>query len=55
MLERELDAERVVLEGYGHTAQRPPGFNDVLADFVDRASAAESPGQTSPRSHKKAL
>ena len=39
-LERELDAERVVLEGYGHIAQRHPGFNEALADFVDRASAS---------------
>ena len=39
-LERELDAERVVLTGYGHTVQRHPGFNAVLADFVDRASAS---------------
>jgi len=38
-LERTLAAERVVLAGYGHTAQRHPGFNDVLVDFVERASA----------------
>ena len=38
-LERELNAERVVLEGYGHTVQRHPGFNDALADFVNRAAA----------------
>lgn len=41
VLEREIDAERVVLEGYGHTVQRHPGFNEVLADFVDRARASE--------------
>ncbi len=40
VLERELAAERVVLEGFGHTAQRHPGFNDVLVDFVERAAAA---------------
>ena len=39
-LERELPAERVVLEGYGHSVQRHPDFNDVLADFVARASTA---------------
>jgi pimeloyl-ACP methyl ester carboxylesterase len=38
VLERELDAARVVLPGYGHVAQRHPDFNDVLADFVERAS-----------------
>src|SRR5262245_49595898 len=40
VLERELGAERVVLPGYGHVAQRHPDFNAILADFVDRASAA---------------
>ncbi|HEU4973319.1 MAG TPA: alpha/beta hydrolase [Gaiellaceae bacterium] len=40
VLERELRAERVVLPGYGHAVQRHPEFNDVLADFVDRASGA---------------
>jgi pimeloyl-ACP methyl ester carboxylesterase len=39
-LERELDAERVVLAGYGHTVQRHPQFNAALAAFVDRASAS---------------
>ncbi len=39
VLERELDAERIVLEGYGHTPQRHPRFNAALADFVDRASS----------------
>ena len=39
VLERELPAERVVLPGYGHVVQRHPAFNDVLADFVDRAAA----------------
>jgi pimeloyl-ACP methyl ester carboxylesterase len=38
VLEHELRAERVVLPGYGHVVQRHPDFNDVLADFVLRAS-----------------
>jgi len=38
VLEERLAAERVVLEGYGHTVQRHPDFNDRLVDFVDRAS-----------------
>jgi pimeloyl-ACP methyl ester carboxylesterase len=38
VLERELPAERVVLPGYGHVAQRHPEFNDRLADFVRRAT-----------------
>jgi pimeloyl-ACP methyl ester carboxylesterase len=37
VLERRLSAERVVLPGYGHVVQRHPDFNDVLADFVERA------------------
>jgi len=37
VLERDLDAERVVLEGYGHTVQRHPRFNATLAALVDRA------------------
>jgi pimeloyl-ACP methyl ester carboxylesterase len=39
-LERDLSAERAVFPGYGHTAQRHPGFNVALADFVERAAAA---------------
>jgi pimeloyl-ACP methyl ester carboxylesterase len=38
VLERELPAERVVLEGSGHTVQRHPEFNERLADFVERAT-----------------
>jgi pimeloyl-ACP methyl ester carboxylesterase len=38
VLERELRAERVVLPGHGHSAQRHQDFNAVLADFVDRAA-----------------
>jgi pimeloyl-ACP methyl ester carboxylesterase len=37
-LERELRAERLVLQGYGHSAQRNPRFNEALADFVERAA-----------------
>lgn len=37
-LERELGAERLVLPGYGHAAQRHPEFNDRLAEFVERAA-----------------
>jgi pimeloyl-ACP methyl ester carboxylesterase len=39
VLERELGAERTVLPGYGHTAQRHPEFNAVLTDFVERAAS----------------
>lgn len=39
VLERELGAERAVLPGFGHTVQRHPEFNDLLADFVERATA----------------
>ena len=41
-LERELEAERVVLPGYGHAAQRHPDFNAHLADFIERATASSS-------------
>ena len=40
-LERELDAQRVVLPGHGHSVARHPDFNAVLATFVQRASAAD--------------
>jgi pimeloyl-ACP methyl ester carboxylesterase len=42
VLERELRAQRIVLPGYGHAAQRHPTFNAVLADFVARASTSEA-------------
>jgi pimeloyl-ACP methyl ester carboxylesterase len=45
-LEAGLDAERLVLPGYGHAPQRHPGFNDALASFVDRAVAGRSPAPT---------
>jgi pimeloyl-ACP methyl ester carboxylesterase len=39
VLERTLDAERVVLPGAGHSVPRlGQPFNDVLADFVTRSS-----------------
>ena len=38
VLERDLDAERVVLPGAGHAVQRAPGFNETLADFLERAA-----------------
>jgi pimeloyl-ACP methyl ester carboxylesterase len=38
VLQERLPAQRVVLEGFGHTVQRHPDFNDRLADFVERAS-----------------
>jgi len=38
VLEERLDAERAVLPGMGHAPQNlGPPFNDVLADFVQRA------------------
>ena len=42
VLVERLGAERLVLPGYGHTAQRHPDFNERLGDFVTRA---ETPGR----------
>jgi pimeloyl-ACP methyl ester carboxylesterase len=39
VLERQLHAGRLVLTGYGHTAQRHPSFNARLAEFVESAAA----------------
>jgi pimeloyl-ACP methyl ester carboxylesterase len=39
VLEARLPAERLVLEGSGHTVQRHPDFNACLADFVERAAS----------------
>ncbi len=39
VLERELQAERVVLGGFGHSVQRHPDFNRILAKFAERAAA----------------
>jgi pimeloyl-ACP methyl ester carboxylesterase len=36
-LERELRAERAVVRGAGHSAQRAPSFNDALVAFLERA------------------
>jgi pimeloyl-ACP methyl ester carboxylesterase len=40
VLEARLRAERVVLPGAGHNPQLLPAFNDVLEDFLLRASTA---------------
>ena len=37
-LEAGLEAERAVVEGAGHSIPRAPGFNDVLLDFLARAT-----------------
>ena len=39
VLEERLGAERAVVPGAGHSCQRAPGFNAVLADFLERADA----------------
>ncbi|TMK95757.1 MAG: alpha/beta hydrolase [Actinobacteria bacterium] len=38
VLERRLGAERAVLPGAAHNAQRAPGFNDLLVSFVERSA-----------------
>jgi pimeloyl-ACP methyl ester carboxylesterase len=38
VLETRLGAERAVLPGAAHAAQRAPGFNEQLVDFVSRAA-----------------
>ncbi len=43
VLVERLGAEHRVLPGYGHAAQRHPAFNDVLADFVERAARLPTP------------
>src|SRR6188768_4218266 len=40
VLERELDAERLVVRGHGHNPQLSPAFTHALLDFVGRAAAA---------------
>ena len=42
VLEERLAAERVVVPGAGHNPQRAEGFNDVLEDFLRRASSSAS-------------
>ena len=39
VLERELDAERVVIPGHGHNPQLSPAFTSALRDVVARAAA----------------
>lgn len=39
VLRDRLGAELRALPGYGHAAQRHPGFNDLLSSFVARAAA----------------
>jgi len=41
VLERELQAERVVVGGHGHNPQLPPAFTDALLDFVARAASRQ--------------
>jgi pimeloyl-ACP methyl ester carboxylesterase len=40
VLERRLHAERAVLPGQAHNAQRAPGFGETLVDFLARAERA---------------
>lgn len=40
VLEQRLTARRIVLPGYGHSAQRHPEFNERLAEHVLSAQAA---------------
>jgi pimeloyl-ACP methyl ester carboxylesterase len=42
VLTERLGAERLVLPGYAHTAQRHPDFNDALAGFVQEAEPRET-------------
>jgi len=39
VLTERLQAERLVLPGYQHNPQLHPDFNELLADFVDRAAS----------------
>ncbi len=39
VLEARLGAERAVVPGAGHSCQRAPGFNAVLAGFLERADS----------------
>lgn len=42
VLEARFRAERAVLPGAGHSLPRAPGYSDVLSDFVERATAAQT-------------
>jgi pimeloyl-ACP methyl ester carboxylesterase len=48
VLARDMGAERLVLGGYGHTAQRHPAFNEHLAAFVETAAALRASLGASP-------
>lgn len=48
VLVERLAAERLVLPGYGHTAQRHPEFNGRLAEFVLRAEGQRRAGPVPP-------
>jgi pimeloyl-ACP methyl ester carboxylesterase len=41
VLEERLGAERAVLPGAAHNAQRTPGFNETFVDFLARAGTNE--------------
>jgi len=41
VLEERLAAERAGLPGAGHSIPRAPGFNDLLADFINRSQHPE--------------
>jgi pimeloyl-ACP methyl ester carboxylesterase len=43
VLERELHAERLVIQGHGHNPQLSAAFTDALHAFVARASGARRP------------
>ena len=47
VLEERLGAERAVLPGAAHNAQRTPGFNEKLVDFFARAGTDEDPPEAS--------
>ena len=48
VLEERLPAERLVLPGYGHTAQRHPEFNERLTEFVTAAEGSKGEASASP-------
>lgn len=43
VLVERLGAEHAILPGAGHSAQRAPGFNERLGDFLDRAELDVAP------------
>ena len=55
VLVERLGAERAVLPGFGHTAQRHPAFNELLSGFVGRAAMRRRPGgRPAPRGERSA-